>query len=167
MSKADDNQTQEATVTELQAQLEAARTEATESKERYLRAVAEMDNFRKQQERRANDRVKQEKTTLFKRIVEVVDDLDRALVYQDVADRDTLLNALRLMHSQLTTFLQREGVTSFVSEGTTFDPHVHDAVESVDNSGKPEGHIIQEMQRGYRYGDELLRPARVHVSSGE
>ena len=100
-------------------------------------------------------------------MIEIVDDLERALTYQDVADRDTLLNSLRLMHNQINTLLQREGVTSFASQGEAFDPHLHDAVESVDNSGKPEGHIVQEMQKGYRFGDDLLRPARVHVSSGQ
>ncbi len=151
----------------LQAELEATRAQLEEMKDKYLRALAEMDNVRKQQERRSADRIKQEKKTLFLRLVEVVDDLERALSYQDVADRETLLNSLRLTYNQITTLLQREGVVSFVSQGDTFNPHMHDAVESVDNSGKPEGHIVQEMQKGYRYGDELLRPARVHVSSGQ
>jgi len=151
----------------LQAQLEVARAEAAELRDKYLRASAEMDNVRKQQERRALDRIKQEKKTLFTRLIDVVDDLERALAYQTVAERDALLNSLKLMHTQLSTLLQREGVTSFTSTGDQFDPRLHDAIESVDGSGHPEGHIVQEMQPGYRYNDELLRPARVHVSSGQ
>lgn len=63
----------------LQAQLEVARAEAAELRDKYLRASAEMDNVRKQQERRALDRIKQEKKTLFTRLIDVVDDLERAL----------------------------------------------------------------------------------------
>jgi molecular chaperone GrpE len=162
------NMTQEsAAETELHAQLETARAEIAELKDRYLRVLADMDNFRKQQERRASDRVHQEKKTLLLRIVEVMDDLDRALSYQEVADRDSLLGALRHTQAQLTAALQQEGVTSFPATGEAFDPHVHEAVERVDNSGKPEGEVVHEMQKGYRFGDELLRPARVHVSSGQ
>lgn len=154
-------------VASLQTQIEALRTELAETKDKYLRSVADMDNFRKQQERRATDRVKQEKKTVLLQIIAVVDDLERALAYQDVADRDSLLGALRLMSNQLNGLLQREGVSSFTTAGEAFDPRMHEAVESVDGSGKPEGHVVQEMQKGYRYGDDLLRPARVHVSSGQ
>src|SRR5215469_5290843 len=101
----------------LQAELEATRAQFEEMKDKYLRALAEMDNVRKQQERRSADRIKQEKKTLFLRLIEVVDDLERALSYQDVADRETLLNSLRLTYNQISTLLQREGVVSFVSQG--------------------------------------------------
>jgi molecular chaperone GrpE len=151
---------------DLQSQLEAARAEASEYKDKYLRLAADIENTRKLLDRRATDRVKNEKKAIFVRLIEVVDDLERALSYQDVANRETLLDTVRMMHTQLTNLLEREGVTSFASAGSTFDPRIHDAVESVDNSGHPEGHVVQETQRGYRLGDELLRPARVHVSSG-
>ena len=150
-----------------ESQVEALQAELAETKDKYLRALADLDNFRKQTERRTVDRVRHEKKTLLMRVIEVVDDLERALGFQDVADRDSLLGSLKLTYNQLTSLLQREGVTSFTSQGESFNPHVHEAVESVDNSGRPEGQVVQEMQKGYRYGDELLRPARVHVSSGQ
>ncbi len=148
------------------AQLEAARSELAEMTDKYKRSVADMDNFRKLQERRSLDRTRQEKKSLLLRIIEVVDDLDRALSFQEVADRETLLQSLKHTYAQLGAMLQREGVTTFTTEGESFDPRLHEAVESVDNSGLPEGHVAQEVQRGYRFGDDLLRPARVHVSSG-
>jgi molecular chaperone GrpE len=147
--------------------LEAARAEVADLKDKYLRLRADMDNFRKLQEKRAQDRIKQEKKNMLLRVIETIDDLERALAYQEVADRDALLGALKHVHGQLMAMLQREGVISFTTQGEAFDPHVHEAVERVDDSGKPEGEIVQEMQKGYLYGDELLRPARVHVSSGE
>ena len=152
---------------ELQKQLEATQAELAEANDKYLRLRAEMENFRKLQERRAQDRVKQEKKAVLLRVIEAIDDLDRALIYQEVADRDSLLGALKHLHGQLSVLLQREGVVSFSTPGEAFDPHMHEAIERVDDSGKPEGEIVQEMQRGYLYGDELLRPAKVHVSSGE
>lgn len=147
--------------------LETTRAELAETKDKYLRLVAEMDNFRKQQERRANERVRHEKKKLLLRVVEVVDDLNRALQYQEVADRDTLLGALRLTFTQLNAALTQEGVTILDVEGEVFDPRLHDAVDSVRGTGLPEGHVVAEIQRGYRYGDDLLRPARVHVSTDE
>lgn len=152
---------------DMNKELEAARAEVADLKDKYLRLRSEMDNFRKMQEKRAQDRIKQEKKNLLLRVIESIDDLERALSYQDVADRDAMLGALKHLHGQLTGMLQREGVVSFTTQGEAFDPHVHEAVERVDDSGKPEGEIVQEMQKGYLYGDELLRPARVHVSSGE
>ena len=152
---------------ELLLQLETTQAELAESNDKYLRLRAEMDNFRKLQEKRAQDRVKQEKKAVLLRVIDAIDDLDRALVYQEVADRDSLLGALKHLHGQLNTLLQREGVVSFTTPGEAFDPHIHEAIERVNDSGKPEGEIVQEMQRGYLYGDELLRPAKVHVSSGE
>jgi molecular chaperone GrpE len=153
--------------TDMNKELEAARAEAADLKDKYLRLRAEMDNFRKLQERRALDRIKQEKKNLLLHIIEVIDDLERALAHQDVLDRDTLLSSLKHLHSQLSAMLQREGVVSLPSQGEAFDPRLHEAIERVDASGKPEGEIVQETQKGYLYGDELLRPARVHVSSGE
>ena len=147
--------------------LEAARVEVADWKDKYLRLRAEMDNFRKMQEKRAQDRVKQEKKNLLLRVLEAIDDIERALAYQDVADRDALLGSLKHLHSQLNTMVQREGVVSMSTEGESFNPHLHEAVERVDSSGQPEGAIVQEMQKGYLYGDELLRAAKVHVSSGE
>lgn len=154
-------------VNQLLTQLEQTRVELAEAKDKYLRLAAEMDNFRKQAEKRMQDRLRQDKKTIMLRVVDVVDDLERALAYVEVADRDTLAGALRHMHNQINSMLQREGVTSFGSTDATFDPHMHEAVESVDNTGQPEGRIVQEMQKGYKFGDDLLRPARVHVSSGQ
>jgi molecular chaperone GrpE len=136
-------------------------------KDKYLRSVADMDNFRKLQEKRSQDRVKQEKKNLLLRVIETIDDLERALAYQETADRATLLGSLKHLHGQLNAMLQREGVVGMETQGETFDPHVHEAIERVDDSGKPEGAIVSQTQKGYLYGDELLRPARVNVSSGE
>lgn len=151
---------------EQENEVQQLKDELAALKDKYLRSVADMENMRRQNERRLNDRVKQEKKLLLLKVIDIVDDLDRALIYQDVADRDTLLASLRFMHQQINQLLQREGVSSISATGEMFDPRKHDAVEQVHDIDAPEGQIVQEMQKGYLFGEDLLRPSRVHVSSG-
>jgi molecular chaperone GrpE len=165
MSDSPDSTTSDAAA--LQQQLDATRAELAEVKDKYLRLAADNDNFRKMQGRRAEERVKQEKKNLLVRVIEVIDDLERAMIYQETATRETLLTALKHTYTQLNAVLAREGVVSLQVTGEAFDPHVHEAVDHVSDSGKPEGEVVLEVQKGYLYGDELLRPARVNVSAGE
>ncbi len=167
----DDNnelqQIEDTAAAQIQKENESLKTELDAVKDKYLRVLAELDNMRKQQERRISDRVKYEKKIILMRIIEVLDDLDRAIKYEDVSDKDTLAQSLKHMHSQMLDLLQRSGVNSFTSHGQSFDPKLHEAIEMVEDSTEPEGQIVQETQKGYVMGDELLRPARVHVSSGK
>jgi molecular chaperone GrpE len=125
-----------------------------------------MDNFRKRQERIYADRVQREKRELLGKVLEVVDNLDRALRFQDTMDRDGLQQGLRMLQWQLNELLKGEGLTPVPTVGQTFDPYVHDAIESVASDDYPEGVVVEEVRRGYKLGDETLRPARVKVSSG-
>ncbi|HEY6286967.1 MAG TPA: nucleotide exchange factor GrpE, partial [Ktedonobacteraceae bacterium] len=88
-------------VAELETQLERARQEATENWNKYLRERAEMENFRKRQERIAADRLQREKKALFQNILGVMDNVERALAYQDTMDRQGLQQALRMVLWQM------------------------------------------------------------------
>jgi len=153
-------------IADLESQLTAARAEAAQNWDRFLRERAEMDNFRKRQERIYADRVQREKRELLGKVLEVVDNLDRALRYQDTMDRDGLQQGLRMLQWQLNELLKGEGLTPVPTVGENFDPYVHDAIESVASADYPEGVIVEEVRRGYKMGDETLRPARVKVSNG-
>ncbi len=153
-------------VAELEAQLAAAKAEAAQNWDKYLRERAEMDNFRKRQERVATDRVRREKREMLGKVLEVVDNLERALVYQDTMDRDALQQGMRMLQWQLNELLKMEGLTPVSSVGEPFDPYVHEAIETVASSEHPEGVVVEEVRKGYKLGDETLRPARVKVSSG-
>ncbi|HEX8982507.1 MAG TPA: nucleotide exchange factor GrpE [Ktedonobacterales bacterium] len=153
-------------VAELEAQLAAAKAEAAQNWEKFLRERAEMDNFRKRQERVATDRVRREKREMLGKVLEVVDNLERALIYQDTMDRDALQQGMRMLQWQLNELLKMEGLTPVSSVGEPFDPYVHEAIETVASSEHPEGVVVEEVRKGYKLGDETLRPARVKVSSG-
>lgn len=151
---------------DLTAQLEAARGEAAQYKDKYLRTLAEMDNFRKRQERVSNDRTQYAVRELLGKVLEVMDNLDRAMHYQDTMDRDGLQQGLRMVQWQLNELLKNEGLSPVPSVGERFDPHIHEAVESVASDEHPEGTVVEEVRKGYRIGNDMLRPARVIVSGG-
>jgi molecular chaperone GrpE len=156
----------EARVAELEEQLAQARTEATANWDKYLRERAEMDNFRKRQERMATDAIRREKRELLHKVLEVMDNLDRAMRFEESMDRESLHQGLRLVQWQLNELLKEEGLTPVPTVGQPFDPRVHEAIEQVHSSEHPEGTVVEEVRRGYMLGDEMLRPARVKVSSG-
>jgi molecular chaperone GrpE len=99
-------------------------------------------------------------------VLEVVDNLERALTYQDTMDRDSLQQGMRMLQWQLNELLKAEGLTPVPSVGEPFDPYVHEAIEQVASAEHPEGVVVEEVRKGYRLGEETLRPARVKVSSG-
>ncbi len=161
-----DAQDADARIATLEAQLAAAKTEAAQNWDKYLRERADMENFRKRQERVAADRVRRDKRELLAKVLDVVDNLDRALAYQDTMDRDGLQQGMRMLQWQLNELLKAEGLTPVPSVGERFDPYVHEAIETVNTADQPEGMVVEEVRKGYKLGDETLRPARVKVSAG-
>lgn len=159
--------TERARIAELEAQHARAKQEAAENWNKYLRERADMDNFRKRQERLANERLQRDKKELFHKVLAVLDNAERALVYQETMDVKGLQQALRMLAWQLSEVLRIEGLTPITTVGEVFNPYVHEAVESVEDSDQPEGTVVEEVQKGYKYGEETLRPARVKVSAGK
>lgn len=153
-------------IAELEVQLAQAKQEATENWNKYARERAEMDNFRKRQERLAGERVAREKKTLIHKVLEVMDNVERGLVYQETMDKQALQHTLRMLLWQLNEVMRGEGLIPLPTLGEHFDPYIHEAIEAVDNSDMPEGTVVEEVLKGYKIGEETLRPARVKVSSG-
>lgn len=158
--------TSETASAELGAELRSARDEAAQNQDKYLRALAEVENTRKRLERNAADRSERARRDVLDAFLEVVDNLDRAMAYESTMDRDALAQTLKMVQNQLDEVLRRQGVAPVVSVGQPFNPHLHEAVETVTSSEHPEGTVAGEMRKGYTIGNELLRPARVQVSSG-
>lgn len=144
----------------LQAQLEAAKKEAAENRDKYLRALAEAENMRKRIERLCAERMWQEKKRLLTHFVELGDQLEEALKYAD-AD-NPLGTGIRLTYQQLQNILAKEGAEILTTVGNIFDPTVHEAVELTDSAGR-ENEITFEYRKGYLLDGRLLRPARVQV----
>ncbi|HLZ56748.1 MAG TPA: nucleotide exchange factor GrpE [Ktedonosporobacter sp.] len=151
---------------ELEGQLAQARQEATENWNKYLSVRADWDNFRKRQERVVADRVQNQKKVLIKNFLGVLDNVERALAYQDTLSPQDLQQTLRMMHWQMNEVMRGEGLSPVATVGEPFNPYVHEAIEAVENSDQPEGTIVEEVLKGYTLGDETLRPARVKVSMG-
>jgi molecular chaperone GrpE len=157
----------EARIAELETQLAQARQEAAANWSKYLRERADWDNFRKRQDRVLSDRIQQQKKALFTKLLDVMDNVERALQYQDTLDKGQLQQTLRMFNWQMNEVLRGEGLNPVSTIGEAFNPYLHEAVEAVENSGKPEGIILEEERKGYTLGEETLRPARVKVSTGK
>ena len=162
-----DTNTNDATrIAELETQLAKARQEASDNWNKFLRERADMENFRKRQERVLIDRVYNQKKALINKFLGVIDNVDRAMVYQETMSRQDLQQALRMVQWQMSEVMRGEGVNAVPTVGEAFNPYLHEAIEAIENSDKPEGTIVEEVLKGYTLGDETLRPARVKVSMG-
>lgn len=141
--------------------MEPAKPEAPadDYKDLYLRAMADMANFRRRTEERARLEVEEERRRLLREFLAVADNLEQALAHQD---EPGLHEGLRQTWAGLQAFLSREGLQAVAAEGRAFDPQEHEAVTTVE-AGAAAGQVVQELQRGYRYQGRLLRPARVVV----
>ena len=146
---------------EIEAELQAARQEAAELKDRYLRAAASIDNARKQAERDAAARTWSRLRELYLRLLEVVDNLERALQHSD--EGNSLAPGVRATREQLLDLLRREGVARIdVEPGARFDPESQEAVE-IHEGDVPETTVAAVRQPGYTFEGRVLRPARVAV----
>ena len=157
------NETQETGCTELEEELEAAQQEANDYKDKYLRAQAEMANFKKRLERRYEEQVEEEKKHLLLKFLSVADNLERALNHADL-NEDGLRDGIQLTYQELQHLLAQEGVEQIAPEGQPFDPSYHEAVAIIPTSEAEADAVVAEVQKGYLYRDQLLRPARVHVA---
>ncbi len=150
----------------LQQELAAAREAAAENENKYLRARADMDNFRKRIERTYAENLKASKKDLLNRLLGVKDNLERALRYGETGQNngEGLMEGIRLTSHQLDQLLSREGVRPIEATGEPFNPHLEEAVQSVNDPNVPDHTVVQEVRKGYTYADEVLRPAQVIVS---
>jgi molecular chaperone GrpE len=159
------------TKAELQQQLEeleARASTAEAERDAYLdslqRLKAEFDNYRKRAARDQESLVARAHERLVKELLPVLDDLGRALEAAAAHEEAKLEEGVALVQRELSAVLEREGLLEIEADGR-FDPHVHEALLS-QLSEKEEGTVIEVIQKGYRLGDRVLRPARVVVSAG-
>ena len=164
--EADPAASENSRVEELEKQLAQAKQAAAEFKDKFLRERADMDNFRKRQERNAQERVQREKKELILKVLGVMDNVERALAYQETMDRQALQQTLRMLMWQMNEVMKGEGLTPIATVGERLNPYEHEAIELVENSDQPEDTIVEEVLKGYKMGNETLRAARVKVSAG-
>jgi len=151
---------------------QAAR-EAAEYKDRWLRALAEMENLRRRTEREVTDARTYGVTQFARDVVTVADHMERALQALDDelrAEADArvkgLLDGVELTERELLKVLEKHGVRKLEPQGQKFDPHRHQAMFEVPDESVPTGTVVQVVQAGYTIGDRVLRPALVAVAKG-
>jgi molecular chaperone GrpE len=161
--------TPEEAIARLEADLTVARSEAAANWDKFLRERADVENTKRRLERAFADQLKRQQKGLLGKFLGVVDNLDRALAYAEggVSDPERLVQGVRLTQTLLRDTLHAEGVRDVPAEGQPFDPAVHEAIASEVRTDVPEGHVVAELQRGYLFGDELLRAAMVRVAASE
>jgi molecular chaperone GrpE len=141
---------------------EALRAENEELIDTLQRVKAEFDNYRKRAARDQASLVARAHERLVKELLPVLDDLERALGAAEQHEEATLEDGVRLVHRSLADALSREGLAEIETDGK-FDPHVHEALLTQPSEAE-EGSVIEVLQRGYKLGDRVLRPARVVVA---
>jgi molecular chaperone GrpE len=151
------------------AELEERLAEVERERDEYLndlkRVAADFENYRKRVARDQEGLVARAHERLVKELLPVLDDLARALAAAAQHEEAKLEEGVRLVHRELVEALAREGLVEVETDGQ-FDPHVHEALVS-QPSEQEDGSVIEVLQKGYRLGDRVLRPARVVVSQGE
>jgi molecular chaperone GrpE len=154
---------------------QAARAEGGEDKsykdlyQRYVRLAADFENYKKRLAKEKADVITYGNEELIKALLNVLDNLERALTHSEGPEEDTgaVLEGVKLVHKQFLSLLEKFGVEAVpAGRGQEFDPRVHQAIDRVDSHDVEPGHIISEMLRGYTLKERLLRPALVSVSKG-
>jgi molecular chaperone GrpE len=156
-------------VAELEQQLAAADKEKKDNWDRYLRAMADLDNQRKRTKRELDDARFETKTKVMREMLPVVDNLQRAIEHAGAADdaaAKAIVEGVQLVLRQFQTAFERLDITAIDAMGQPFDPNLHEAISQQD-SDQPPGTIVQVLQRGYRTGERLLRPALVVVAKAK
>jgi molecular chaperone GrpE len=151
----------------LRQELEEARAKEGEYLDGWQRARAELANARKRFQREQAQAFTNAKADVLVRLLPLVDDFERAFeTLPDDLSNPTWIEGVRLIQHKFQVLLEQEGVASIEATGQKFDPFLHQAVTHEPSEDVPEGHVIAEMQKGYRMGDRVLRPNVVRVSSG-
>jgi len=129
----------------------------------YLRLAADFDNYRKRVAREHAELTTRANERLVNELLPVLDNLERALEAAGAHEEAKLEEGVQLVHRSLAALLERHGLKEIETEGA-FDPHVHEALLAQPGEGAEEGSVLQVLQKGYRLGDRVLRPARVIVA---
>jgi molecular chaperone GrpE len=152
----------------LQSELEKTKAQAEEYHNLYLRALADFDNYKKRVDRMIADRSDAGRRDLLKRMLDGLDSLDRANAFRrQGTPPEQLVDGVLATAKQFATILENENVRPIDVVGKPFDPAVAEAVGTRPNPDVPEHTVLDEARKGYRIGDDVLRPAQVIVSVGE
>jgi molecular chaperone GrpE len=147
--------------------LKARAGRADENWDRLVRTAADFENFKKRAAREREEAVKFANEALVKKLVTVLDNFEMALAaagQQPAAGAQSLQAGVAMIHQQLRSVLQETGLEEVDATGKVFDPKWHEAVSQQDSAEVPEGSVLQQLRKGYKLRDRLIRPATVVVA---
>lgn len=151
-------------------ELQTKAAKAEENWEKYVRVVADMDNYKKRAARERSEAIKYANEALIEKLLPIVDNFEAALAATNspqggaAQNIDSLKQGINMIYTQLKSFLSDSGVEEIDAANKPFDPNFHEAVSQQPTADAPEGQVVQQMRKGYRYRDRLLRPAMVVVA---
>ena len=158
-------ETPEEEIKRLTALYETASGEAAANYDKYLRAVAELDNYRKRAEKEKSDAITFANEKLIEEILPVVDNFDRALGHSAGSENvESLRQGIALISGQIAALLKKFGLQEVKAAGVKFDPSMHHAISEEDSNDSEPGTVVKEIQKGYLLKGRLLRPAMVAVA---
>lgn len=144
--------------------IESLEQEVKTEHDLYLRALADFENYRRRVERERSQMGREALRRFILPLLDVIDDLERLLKFAEAA-ASPLADRIRDVHAKLLKILDIEGIRPFESVGQPFDPSIHEAVATQPAGEHPPGTVVEEVRHGYRWYDDILRPARVVVAS--
>lgn len=147
-------------------EIEVLKKELAECKDKYLRVLAESENARKRLQKEKQETIQYAIQNVIVDFLNPIDHMENALKFtQQMSDEvKHWAVGFQMILSQFKDVLTNNGVAPFISEGKPFDPHRHEAVETIETDKYPPGTVVEESLRGYIMGDKTIRPARVKVS---
>ena len=147
--------------------LKARATKADETWERLLRTTADFENFKKRAARERQDAVRFANESLIQKLVPVLDNFEMALAAAQAGPENggqSLQTGVAMIHQQLRNVLTEAGLEDVDATGKPFDPNLHEAVSQQETDSVPDGHVAQQLRKGYKLRERLLRPASVVVA---
>lgn len=152
---------------DLEARIASLEKDKKDNWDRYLRTAADLENLRKRQRREVDDAKLESKGRVLKEMLPVVDNLERAIEHATAqAGSNPIIEGVQLVLRQFLTAFERLEVTPIEAAGQPFDPNLHEAISQQESDAAP-GTVVQVLQRGYKSGDRLLRPALVVVAKAK
>jgi len=148
-------------------ELKALAAQADQTRERLLRTAADFDNFKKRAARERQEATRYANESLIQKLVTVLDNFEMAQAAVQTGSPDalqSLKDGVAMIHQQLRSVLSEAGVEEVDAGGKVFDPNLHEAVSQQETSEVPEGQVVQQLRKGYKLRDRLLRPASVVVA---
>ena len=146
----------------LESELEEVKKQAEETNEKYLRMLAEYDNYRKRTEKEKESRYTDAYTDALMSVLPVLDNLERA---EGCTDAEGLSKGLELTLKSFRETLEKMGVKEIEAVGKTFDPNLHNAVFHIDDDNYGESEIVEVLMKGYTKGDKVIRYSMVKVAN--